>query len=98
MINIVISIFLIFLILSTCNGCSVSCNSSQEFRVCVDNAQGWIAADCSGFVGCVHVTQPCGGECPRQYPVISEDGLQCGACYELANDGEPVQVCPQCAE
>merc|ERR1719341_1347854 len=78
------------LLLPGSQSCSYSCGPDQ--RACLDNVWGRVAADCSGFVGCVNITQPCAGECLPAYPVRSEDGLSCQQCQE---DGEE---CPQCQE
>ena len=40
---------LLFHDLHTSYGCSISCDTKGNFRICVDNPSGWIASDCSGF-------------------------------------------------
>eukprot|EP00091_Calanus_sinicus_P013120 TRINITY_DN2921_c0_g1_i4.p1 TRINITY_DN2921_c0_g1~~TRINITY_DN2921_c0_g1_i4.p1 ORF type:complete len:357 (-),score=75.37 TRINITY_DN2921_c0_g1_i4:64-1134(-) len=81
----------LFLLISPSLGCSYSCPEG-DYQPCIDNEQGIVGADCSGFLGCTNQTQPCAGECPPEFPVISKDGLSCNACDE---DGE---VCPDCKE
>ena len=78
-------------LLSPTHGCSFTCDLSVE-RICLDNVWGLIAPDCSGFIDCVSLSKPCGGECRPEYPVMSEDGLSCDKCKE---DGK---TCPQCKE
>ena len=83
------------LLLTGSQACSYSCDPDQ--RACLDNVWGSVAADCSGFVGCVNITQPCAWECPPDYPVMSEDGLSCQQCQEDGGDGGE-ELCPQCQE
>ena len=71
------------LLLTGSQACSYSCDPDQ--RACLDNVWGSVAADCSGFVGCVNITQPCAWECPPDYPVMSEDGLDCFPCPEYSS-------------
>ena len=90
------SCLLIFhLLLPAILACSYSCDPDQ--RTCLDNVWGTVAADCSGFVGCVNITQPCAGECRPDYLVMSEDGL---SCQQYQEDGgyDEEEVCPQCQE
>merc|ERR1711936_300428 len=81
-----------FLLSNLCTGCTISCNTTEGYRPCVDNVWGWIRSDCSGFLGCVHSTQPCAGHCPPELPIIGPDGQTCSECQ---GDGN---VCPQCEE
>ena len=85
------SLLLLFLFLSSSEGCSFSCPDGG-YTPCIDNDWGIVAADCSGFLGCTNETQPCAGDCPPEFPVISEDGLSCNACED---DGK---LCPECSE
>ena len=78
--------------LDTSHACSFSCEPDE--RTCLDNIWGTVTADCSGFLGCLNMTEPCAGTCPPEYPVLSEDGLSCAQCQE--EDGE--ELCPQCKE
>ena len=44
----------------------------------------------NGGYACKSPTEPCRGECPRDNPIMSEDGKSCSKC-----DGD---ICPECAE
>jgi len=84
-------LLLILLSLSRGQACSYSCPEGN-YTPCIDNAYGVVGADCTGFLGCTNETQPCAGECPYQFPVLSEDGMSCDECEA---DGS---VCPECQE
>lgn len=67
--------------------CSVYIQPGE--RLCLDNVEGYLGADCSGLVNILNVTQPCLGECPQEYPVLNGDG-SCSECEGT--------VCPQCLQ
>merc|ERR1712115_209678 len=66
----------IFLPCALC--CSVYIQPGE--RLCLDNAEGYLGADCTGLINILNLTQPCGEDCPLHlYPLLGAEG-HCVSC------------------
>merc|ERR1712106_386931 len=66
--------------LDTTHACSFSCEPDE--RTCLDNIWGTVTADCSGFLGCLNMTEPCAGTCSPEYRCCAACQYRC--CLEYS--------------
>jgi len=86
-------LLLLLFFVTTSWSCSIICPPGE--RVC---STGGLGADCSGFQGCRSPTEPCGGECPADHPVLSWDG-RCHQCQSPPPGSAGAGlICPTCED